>query len=69
MTTSKMVAFLGNHVDKMFVLFKISIHGIASGVDLVKLMHAGGNLQNFLGYGLKFHNKPKNLFANSTISL
>jgi hypothetical protein len=22
-----------------------------------------------LGYGLKFHNKPKNLFANSTISL
>jgi hypothetical protein len=66
MTTSKMVAFLGNHVDKRFFLFKMSIHGIASGVNLVKWMHVGGS---FLGYGLKFHNKPKNLFANSTISL
>jgi len=39
MTTSKMVAFIGNHVVKRF-------HGIASGVNLVKLMHVGGNLQN-----------------------
>ncbi len=69
MATSKMVAFLGNHVDKRFVSFKMSIHGIASGVDLVKSMHAGGNLQNFLGYGLKFHNKSKNLFVNFIISL
>jgi hypothetical protein len=46
MTTSKKIVSMDKWLGKKMFLFKMSLYGLASGVDLVRHMQPNGDLQN-----------------------